>query len=131
MNADTDMISEPAFSFRYICVVMAVSFVFFHSNQYKWVLSLGYGIFLYLFLLIFLPFGVSNYNPEHEYTVKFLLEIGLFVPITILSSLLNEFGLKPIFKKHSSYSFVLGWSIWSFIFLGSIIFLVYNYLVHL
>ena len=107
---------------------MGSEFNFFHTSKYKWVLSLGYGIFLYLFLMAFLPFGVSNYNPQHEYTFQFLAEISIFMPLTIIFSLVNEFGIKPVFKKYSSYGFVIGWTLWSLFFLGVMIFIVYNYL---
>ena len=75
---------------------------FYHSSVYKLVLSFVNGIFLYVFLLVFLPFGVSNYDPNHEYTLEFLLEIGHFVPLVIFLSLFNEFAIKPIFKRNSS-----------------------------
>ncbi len=107
---------------------MHQDFSFFHSSRYKWLLSCAYGIFLYLFLIVFLPFGVSNYDPNHQYTLAFLLEIGIFVPVTILVSLFNEFILKAIFKDYQNYPFVISWTVWSLVLLGIIIFIVYNYL---
>lgn len=103
-------------------------FNFFHSSRYKWVLSLGYGIFLFLFLLAFLPFGVNNYDPQHSYTLNFLLEMSFFIPVTILVCLLNEFGIKRFFNNNTGYPFILGWTLWSFISTGAAIFTAYNYL---
>ncbi len=107
---------------------MDAVFNFIHSFRYKWVLSLAYGIFLFLFLVAFLPFGVDNYNPQHEYTVNFLLELSVFIPVIILVCLLNELGIKVIFKKYKGYPFVFVWTLWSFILLGTAIFITYNYL---
>ena len=107
---------------------MAQKHEFYHSSVYKLVLSFVNGIFLYVFLLVFLPFGVSNYDPNHEYTLDFLLEIGHFVPLVIFLTLFNEFAIKPIFKGRSSLKFIIGWTIWSFILLGSAVFLLYNFL---
>lgn len=101
---------------------------FFFTPRYKWILSFANGIFLYLFLMVFLPFGVSNYDPYHEYTTDFLMEIGIFMPVTIVLTLINEFGVKYFFKGRTSLSFVIGWTIWSMIFLGLGIFLTYNIL---
>ena len=103
-------------------------FNFFHSSRYKWVLSLGYGFFLFLFLLAFLPFGVDNFNPEHKYSANFLLELSLFIPVVILVSIINEFGVKRIFKEYNGYLFVLSWTFWCFILMGAAIFITYNYL---
>lgn len=99
---------------------------FFFTPRYKWILSFANGIFLYLFLMVFLPFGVSNYDPYHEYTTDFLMEIGIFMPVTIVLTLINEFGVKYFFKDQTSLNFVIGWTLWSMIFLGFGIFLTYN-----
>ncbi|MCW5514750.1 LytR/AlgR family response regulator transcription factor [Muriicola sp. Z0-33] len=99
---------------------------FFHTTRYKWILSIANGTFLYLFLMVFLPFGVSNYDPFHEYTANFLLEIGIFMPVTIVLTLINEFGVKFFFRNQTSLSFVVGWTLWTLIFTGFIVFLTYN-----
>lgn len=107
---------------------MDTTHAFFVTPRYKWILSFANGIFLYLFLMVFLPFGVNNYDPYHEYTSNFLLEIGIFTPVTIVLTLINEFGIKAFFKGRTSLSFVIGWTVWSLIFLGLGIFLTYNIL---
>ena len=101
--------------------------VFFNAPRYKLILSFSIGLFLYFFLIAFLPFGVNNYNPNHTYTFEFLYEIGQYIPITILTSLINEFGIKPLFRGRFSYAFIIGWTIWSLLFLGLIMFVTYNY----
>lgn len=107
---------------------MREKFAFFHSPSYKLALSLAYALFLYLFLIVFLPFGVSNYDPQHEYTFKFLYELSKFIPIVFATSLFNEFVLKFPFKGDSDYGFIIGWTIWSLVLLGLVVFTTYNYL---
>lgn len=107
---------------------MQSSFEFIHQSRFKWVLSLSYGLFLYVFLLAFLPFGVSNYNPNHQYTYQFLTELGKFVPVTVIASLVNEFWLKRFFQPRKDAGFFILWSLWSFVYLGLVIFITYNYL---
>ncbi|WP_445386442.1 LytR/AlgR family response regulator transcription factor [Robiginitalea sp. IMCC44478] len=107
---------------------MVAAFNFFHTSRYKWVLSLGYGIFLFLFLLAFLPFGVDNYDPQHAYTPTFLLEISFFIPVTVIVCLLNEFGIKRFFNNNTGYPFIISWTLWSFISTGAATFTAYNYL---
>ncbi len=112
----------------YLCQTMGETFAFFNSPKYKLTLSVAYGLFLYFFLLAFLPFGVSNYNPEHEYNFTFLFELSKFIPIVTAASLINEFLFKLPFKKDSDFGFVIGWTLWSLALLGVIVFITYNYL---
>ena len=107
---------------------MSRQFPFFVTIKYRLVLCFSYGIFLFLFLIAFLPFGVSNYNPKHEYTQDFLLEMSIFLPVTVLASLVNEFVIRRLFKARSNTSFIIPWTIWSLIFIGLVIFTVYNFL---
>lgn len=103
-------------------------FPFFNSRRYKLTLSLGCTFFFYFFLVFFLPFGVSNYDPYHEYTLTFLLEILKFALVMICLLLLNEFWIKPLIVKNNQLNSVLLWSLWTFILIGTATFLTYNYL---
>jgi len=85
-------------------------------------------VFLIIFFMIFLPFGVSNYNPNHEYTLKWIIELSSFSLLTFLVSVFNEFLIKKLFIKKNSAKIVLIWSIWSFIIYGFCNFLLYNFL---
>ncbi|MGI9547178.1 MAG: LytTR family DNA-binding domain-containing protein [Flavobacteriaceae bacterium] len=107
---------------------MRQQLAFINSSRYKLVLSLAYGLFLYLFLIAFLPFGVSNYDPQHEYTFEFLKEMAIFVPVTIIASLINEFGIRAFLKNRANFRFFIGWTIWSLVLIGLIIFVTYNFL---
>lgn len=99
---------------------------FYDSTRYRLVLSLVLGLFLYLFLVAFLPFGVSNYNPNHQYTPAFLAEISIFGAVTILASLANEFGLRPMVFRTATLTKVFAWSAWTCVFLSQVLFLTYN-----
>ena len=85
-------------------------------------------VFFYLFLIFFLPFGVSNFDPNHEYTVEFLLEILKFFAATLLFALVNEFLIKPVIVRSVSTKTIVAWSIWTLVFLGLVNFLTYNFL---
>lgn len=101
---------------------------FYRTKQYKIVLSLSLAIFFYSFLIFFLPFGVDNYNPNHQYTSEFLFEISKFSAGILLLSLVNEFILRPVLVKSVSLKNIIGWSIWTLILLSSLTYVIYNYL---
>lgn len=103
-------------------------FEFFLSKGYKWTISLGSGLFLFVFLLAFLPFGVSNYNPNHDYDVEFLSEISKFMLLTTLLSVGCEFHVKPWVVRNPTTSSVVGWFIFMFVVLGLGNYLLYNWL---
>ncbi|MGX1927781.1 LytTR family transcriptional regulator DNA-binding domain-containing protein [Flagellimonas sp. 2504JD4-2] len=101
---------------------------FYDTSKYKLVLSVVTCIFFYGFIIFFLPFGVDNYNPNHEYTSEFLLEMFYFFIPLFLFLLGNEFGLRPLFFKQATIKKVIGWSIWTMVLLASVMFFTYNYL---
>lgn len=103
-------------------------FSFYFSRKYRLSLCIAISVFLYLFLVFFLPFGIDNYNPNHLYTVSFLLEIAVFAVGVFIFSVFNEFVLHPIFIKTISKKNTLFWSIWTLLLLSTVIFLIYNIL---
>ncbi len=104
------------------------TFSFFITSKYKWANSITLGTFLYLFIAVFLPFGVSNYNPNHTYTLEFLGMLSSFMVATSIVAGLNEFFLKPLFVKRLSTINIIAWSVWLIFILGLTNFLLYNYL---
>lgn len=67
------------------------------SPWMKLVRSVGEGTFIALFLIIFQPFGASNWDdPNRNY---YLLGYGV---ITAISSLVMRFGIAPSFPKYFS-----------------------------
>lgn len=100
---------------------------FYDSTRYRLTLSVILGAFLYFFLLAFLPFGVSNYDPDHQYTLEFLREISVFGLVTTAFSVVNEFGLRPLVFRRATPRKALVWSIWTCVFLSQVVFLTYNF----
>ena len=85
-------------------------------------------LFFSLFLLFFLPFGVSNYNPKHQYTAEFLLFIAFIMGVMFVFALMNEFLLRPLVIRNIAFSGIVVWSLWTFILLSTVNFLTYNYI---
>lgn len=83
---------------------------------------------MYVFLMAFLPFGVSNYNPNHSYTWEFLLEIGKILLLTLALAALLELWLKPWLVKRPTLKNVLLWNALLLLVLGVGDFLLYNWL---
>ncbi len=104
------------------------TYPFFTSPAYKYIISISIGLFLYLFLIAFLPFGISNYNPNHQYTLSFLLEISIFGIGTMAVSFLNELLFKRVIKSPVSIMKVIGWSLWSILLIGFCLYVLYNFL---
>ena len=101
---------------------------FYNTTRYKLLLCICIGLFFYLFLIFFLPFGIDNYNPNHEYTLAFLLEISKFAAGILVLSVINEIVLRPLFIKRASLKAVVLWSLWTMVLLSSLTFYIYNYL---
>lgn len=99
---------------------------FFLSRKYKWIISISLGLFLYIFMAIFLPFGVSNYDPNHRYTLEFLSVLSLFMLNTIAFASANEFFLKPLVLRHITVRNLVLWNLWMLISLGLTNYLAYN-----
>ena len=99
---------------------------FYDSARYRLTLSLVLGPFLVLFLLVFLPFGVSNYDPDHEFTLSFLGDMATFGLAVTGASLFNEFALRPLVFRRATMGRVIAWSAWSCLLLSQVVFLVYN-----
>lgn len=95
--------------------------------RYRLAVSLATGVFFYAFLLVFLPFGVNNYNPQHEYTGQFLRVMAQFMLLTTALALALEVGLKPCLLKRAGRVQVLAWSSLMVVIIGLANFLLYNW----
>ena len=107
---------------------MEKDFSFYNTLKFKISLSLFLSVFFYLFIIFFLPFGVDNYNPNHQYTAAFLLEIFIFFLPLLIVSLLNEIIIKPFFLKNPTLKKIITWSIWTLLLLSTVIYFTYNIL---
>jgi hypothetical protein len=101
---------------------------YLNTTNYKITLSISVALFLVLFLIAFLPFGFSNYDPNHKYTLIWIREVLSFAFVTFSACVINEFLIKPIIIKRLTTRMLVIWSIWSFILYGIINFLNYNLL---
>lgn len=101
---------------------------FFLSDRYKWAISLGTGLFFFIFLLVFLPFGVSNFNPNHQYTLEFLTVMGAIMMLTIALLLLCEFAIKPLVIQKATLRSLLLWSVFLMLSAGFGNYLFYNWM---
>ncbi len=106
----------------------AATYTFYMTNRYRWAISLSTGVFMYLFLIAFLPFGVSNYNPDHQHSLYFLTEVGKFMVLTIALSLFCEFLIKPRVIRRATKGPVIGWSVFMLAVLGLGNYLLYNWM---
>jgi len=103
-------------------------FSFYNSLKYKLSLCITTSVFLFFFLVFFLPFGIDNHNPNHVYTFAFLLEMAKFAVGVFIFSVFSEFVLYSFFIKTISQKNIIFWSIWTLLLLSSVIFLTYNIL---
>ena len=101
---------------------------FINTSRYKYVVSFGTGLFFFVFLIVFLPFGVNNYDPDHEYSVWFLTEMSKFMGLSIGILLLTEFALKPIMLATPKWSALIAYTAVQLLLLAMGIFLLYNWL---
>lgn len=103
-------------------------FSFYDTLKYKISLSFTTSIFFYCFIVFFLPFGVNNYDPNHQYTFVFLLEIFYFFVPLLLFSLFNELILRRVIFRKASFKKIVLWSIWTLFILSTVAFITYNVL---
>lgn len=104
------------------------NFSFYNTSNYKFSLSFSLSIFFYCFIIFFLPFGVNNYNPNHQYTFVFFLEIFYFFVPLLGFSIFNEIIIRPFIIKNTSLKKIILWSIWTLFLLSTVIFITYNVL---
>lgn len=101
---------------------------FYDTKQYKLTLSICFAVFFYVFMIVFLPFGVDNYDPNHEYDFVFLKEMTYFALPLFVTSLINEFLLRPLIFRKASVQKVILWSLWTLFLMSTLLFFIYNYL---
>jgi hypothetical protein len=99
------------------------------TNQEKFLASILIGLFIFLFLLFFQPFGVNNYDPLERISFEFfviMLCMGAYVTIIILLNdpLLFDIVFKKLIKRWQLYL----WLVWSVIYVSTMLFLLYNVL---
>jgi hypothetical protein len=105
---------------------MTQEFQFVLDTEYRLAQAIACAVFFILFLIVFLPFGVSNYDPNHEYTLEFLMAMSLFGVSTGVTILASEFLLKPQVPGANTLRGVVLWSVWTCGIVGLANYLLYN-----
>jgi len=103
-------------------------FYFLDDRREKWGLVIFLTIYVPLFLIIFQPFGVNNYDPSHSIRFEFLLSAFGFGLVNGITIWIFEFGVAPLlFKQKTRFLFLIR-TLLEFTFLATTMFLFYNFL---
>lgn len=99
------------------------------NSKEKIISYLLIGVFVFLFLLFFQPFGVNNYDPDETITqefVFFMFLMGTYVSVVLIMN--DAFLFNWIFRRLILRWQLILWVLWTLIFLSTMIFLLYNFL---
>lgn len=99
------------------------------TGKEKIIAYLLIGLFIFLFLVFFQPFGVNNYDPSETITqefVFFMLVIGIYVSLVLIMN--DAFLFNWIFRKLILRWQLILWLLWTLVMLSTMIFLLYNLL---
>ena len=88
----------------------------------------GTGMFVFLFMIFFQPFGVNNYDPTESISAQFTIILSVFAIFICFGFTINEFLIFPLFIKSPRRWQMIIWILWSVIWLAFCSFLIYNYL---
>jgi hypothetical protein len=102
------------------------SLPFTKSKKYKITLAILSGIFVFVFLLFFQPFGINNYRPDEKISPILALAVFALAVIIILIFLTCEFILRPLVLKTNTIIPFVGWLIFEILIVSSCTFLLYN-----
>jgi hypothetical protein len=98
------------------------------SNRDKWSLVVFMTVFVPLFLLIFQPFGVNNFDTTHSISSVFLFSMIGFGLVQGVALIIYEFGIVPlVFKSSRLSAFIIRMGI-ELILIAAVTFLYYNIL---
>ena len=78
-------------------------FPFFESSKIKWIVSIGFGLFIFLFLLTFQPFGISEVYPNK---LLYLAGFGLITTLILIISLVVLPLILPQFFENQKWNVV-------------------------
>lgn len=102
--------------------------VFLQSNRDKWNLIIFMMIFVPLFLLVFQPFGVNNFDPEHNVSITFLISMLGFGLVQGVVLGIYEFVIVPLLFKEKTWSTFLVRMLAELLIIAFFTFLYYNVL---
>lgn len=101
---------------------------YFDLARYQWLFALSIGVFLTLFLLVFQPFGVNNFDPTFSISPEFALSVGAFGTVVTVTVAANEFLVRPLLLRRLTRRRLIAWLAWTFLLIASVVFLLYNWL---
>jgi len=84
------------------------------------------GLFLALFMIVFQPFGVTNYDPNFRINLAFVLTMLSFAALVAGCLALNEFLLRRLLPPIEHRKGLLLWLAWTYLLTGSVVFILYN-----
>ncbi|MEM7373852.1 MAG: LytTR family DNA-binding domain-containing protein [Bacteroidota bacterium] len=101
---------------------------YFQTNREIWRYLISSGVYTFVFLTFFQPFGVNNYDPNETITLFFAALMFSMGVVVVLSLGVNEWGIRrllpPILKRWQVWC----WFGWTMLFLASVMFVYYNFL---
>lgn len=98
------------------------------SSGDKYLLAVIFTVFTPIFMLIFQPFGVNNYDPSGNISAELLTGVAIVGMIQGLSILVTEFLITPYLIRPDSVQKLILHILFVLFFLSSSTFLIYNVL---
>ncbi len=96
------------------------------THKFRITLAVTSGVFTFVFLLFFQPFGVNNYRPDEKITVLLTSVLFVFSSIATGTILLMEFVVYPwLFSKKQPKKYLV-WIVMEFVVTASATFMFYN-----
>ncbi len=99
----------------------------FDDPANKWLFAGSIGLFIALFMMAFLPFGVTNHDPDFRLNLAFVTMLLGFGAVVALVLAANEFLLRPLLFSVLTPARLVAWIAWVYVLVGSVVFLLYNF----
>ena len=96
------------------------------THKFKIALAATAGVFMFVFLLFFQPFGVNNYRPDEKITILLTAVLLIFSSIGVVTILLMEFVIyRWLFSKKRAKKYLV-WTLVELVVTASATFMFYN-----
>ncbi|MEM1338931.1 MAG: LytTR family DNA-binding domain-containing protein [Bacteroidota bacterium] len=96
------------------------------TYKFKMVLAIATGLFVFVFLLFFQPFGVNNYRPDERITLLIASSLFIFSSIATVSLLIMEFPISRwLFSRKRPKNYLV-WIVMELVVTASATFMFYN-----
>ena len=99
---------------------------YFDIARYQLLFALSIGVFMALFLLMFQPFGVNNFDPTFHISLEFALAVGAIGGLVMVTVAANEFLLRPMVMRRLTRRRLYLWLVWTLLLIATVVFLLYN-----